>query len=71
MDGDYIQNITTEFRLSYLEEPHLKDDRNGYDKPGPCLNNFTRNRFNDPLEACAIAGGFDRDLITNLTFNLN
>ncbi len=35
------------------------------------MNNFTRNHFNDPLEACTVAGGLDRDLISNLTFNSN
>lgn len=30
---------------------------------------FSRNHFNDPLEACAITGGLDQDVIPNLTFN--
>ncbi len=41
------------------------------DGPGLFLKNFSAKSFNDPLEACAIAGGLDRDLISNLTFNSN
>ncbi len=70
-DGDYKKNITTELKWSYLEEPASKNEMHGYDGPGPCLRDFATNRFNDPLEACAVAGGLDRDMISNLTFNSN
>ncbi len=42
-----------------------------YDGQGLYLKNFNRYYFNDPLEACVIARGLDRDLISTLTFSLN
>ncbi len=65
------KNITTELKWTYLDEPSSKKGIRGYNGPDPCLKNFSSNPFSNPLEACTVAGGLDRDLISNLTFNSN
>ncbi len=61
MDWDYKTTITTELKWTYLDELPFKQGIYGCNWPGPCLKNFTSNHFNDPLEACAVAGGLDRN----------
>ncbi len=71
MDGNYKTSINTELKWTYSNEPSCKEGMHSSNGPGPCLKNFTTNRFNDPLEACAVAGGLDRDLLLHVTFNSN
>ncbi len=71
MDGDYRKIVSAELKWTYLDEPPLKEGMHGYNEPSACLKSFTSNQLNKPLEAYAVAGGHDRDSISNLTFNSN
>lgn len=70
MDGDY-KNIPRELKWKYSEEPSTKKGMHSCVGLGPCLKNFSRDHFNDPLEACTITGGLDRNLMSNLNFISN
>ncbi len=44
---------------------------NKYNGEGPAVKTNALNHFNDLLEACAVAGGLNRELIAHLTFHSN
>ncbi len=42
-----------------------------YNESGPAIKDGALNTFKSPLEACTLAGGLNRDLISHLTFHSN
>ncbi len=44
---------------------------NEYNGDGSAIKSSALNKNKDPLEACAVAGGLNRELISHLTFHSN
>ncbi len=68
MDGTYDHNIHFLLRFTYVAVPESICNHHVCNKPGPTIRNNALNRFKNPLEACAVAGGLNSELMPRLTF---
>ena len=70
-DGTYDHNIEIPLTFTYSAEPESICNVNEYIGEGSVVKTNALNCFKDPLEACAVAGGFNQELIFHLTFHSN
>ncbi len=71
MDGTYDHNIEIPLTFTYGAEPESICNVNEYNRKGPAVKTNACNHFKDLLEACALAGGLNQELISNLTLHSN
>ncbi len=67
MDGTYNYNIEIPLTFTYSVEPKSICNVNEYNREGQLVK--TSDCFKDPLEACVVASGLNRELISHLTFH--
>ncbi len=70
-DGTYDHNIEIPLTFTCTAEPESTCNVNKYIKKGPVVKTNVLNHFKDMLEACAVAGGLNQELISHLTFQSN
>ncbi len=71
MDGTYDHNMQIPLTFIYGEVPEIKCNHHVYIGCGPKIRDNALNRFEDPLEASAVAGSLNCELISNLTVHSN
>ncbi len=65
--GTYDHNIEIPLMFTYSAEPESICNVNEYNREGPVVKTNALNCFNNPLVACAVAGGLNQELISHLT----
>ncbi len=71
LDGTYKHNIDIPLTFTYGAESESMCNINQYNGKGPGVTTNALNCFKDLLKACAVAGGLNRELISQLTFHSN
>ncbi len=71
IDGTYDQNIQTPLTFSYCKVLNNISIKSNYIQCGEAMKDSGLNRFKSTLDACAVAGGFNRQLISHLAFHSN
>ncbi len=71
IDGTYDHNIEIPKTFIYSAKSESICNFNECNREGPAVKTVTLNHFKDLLEACAVDGGLNRELITHLTFHSN
>ncbi len=71
MDGTYDCNIKIPMNFSYWTVPKSIHNIYIYNECSPPFRDNAPNRFKGPFEACAVAGGLNRELILHLMLHTN
>ncbi len=71
MDGTYDNNILKPLTFTYGTEPNNTCNSQSYNRCHPAIRDNAKNRIKDPLKACIVAGGLNKELLLRLIFNFN